>query len=81
MYLEPSTNYGNGFDLHKVIGNEFFRFHGVWDGYEEIIARYLEKTLPKAQRTQGIEYFDFDSFNNFSSKQKLQQALKSWTNK
>ena len=36
------------------------------------------KTLPKAQRTQGIEYFD--SFNNFISKQKLQQALKSWSN-
>ena len=32
-------------------------------------------TLPKAQRTQGIE--NFDSFNTFSSKQKLQQALKS----
>ena len=41
MYLEPSTNYGDGFDLHKVIGNKFYRFHGVWDGYEEIIARYL----------------------------------------
>ena len=27
---------------------------------------------PKVQRTQGIEFFD--SFNNFSSKQKLQQA-------
>ena len=36
------------------------------------------ETLPKAQRTQGIEYFD--SFNTFSSKQKLQQALKSWSN-
>ena len=41
MYLEPSTNYGDGFNLHKVIGNKFYRFHGVWDGYEEIIARYL----------------------------------------
>ena len=41
MYLEPSTNYGDNFDLHKVIGNKFYRFHGVWDGYEEIIARYL----------------------------------------
>ena len=36
------------------------------------------KTLPNAQRTQGIEYFE--SFNAFSSKQKLQQALKSWPN-
>ena len=34
-------------------------------------------TLPKAQRTQGIDYFD--SFNTFCSKQKLQQALKSWS--
>ena len=36
------------------------------------------KTLPKAQRTLGIEYFD--SFNTSSSKQKFQQALKSWSN-
>ena len=36
------------------------------------------KLLPKAQQTQGIEYFD--SFNIFGSKQKLQQALKSWSN-
>ena len=36
------------------------------------------KTLPNAQRTQGIEYFE--SFNTFDSKQKLQQALKSWPN-
>ena len=33
---------------------------------------------PKAQRTQSSEYFD--SFNTFSSKQKLQQGLKSWSN-
>ena len=32
----------------------------------------LLKTLPKAQQTQGIEYFD--SFNTLSSKQKLQQS-------
>ena len=38
----------------------------------------VDKTLPKALRTQGSEYFD--SFNNFSSKQKLQQALKSLSN-
>ena len=36
----------------------------------------IKKTLPKAQRIQGIEYFD--SFNIFSSKQK--PALKSWSN-
>ena len=36
------------------------------------------KALPKAQRTQGIEYFD--SFNTFSSMQKLQQALQYWSN-
>ena len=30
------------------------------------------KILLKAQRTQDIEYFD--SFNNFSAKQKFQQA-------
>ena len=35
------------------------------------------KTLPKAQRTQGIEHFE--SINTFSSKQKLQQDLKSWS--
>ena len=37
----------------------------------------MKQTLPKAQRAQGIEYFD--SFNALSSKQKLQQALKSWS--
>ena len=31
--------------------------------------------MPQAQETQGIEHFD--SFATFSSKQKLQQALKS----
>ena len=36
---------------------------------------FLVQTLPNAQRTQGIEYFD--SFKNLSSRQKLQQALKS----
>ena len=35
-------------------------------------------TLQKAQLTHGIEYFDF--LNTFSSKQKLQQTLKSWSN-
>ena len=36
------------------------------------------QTLPNTKRTQGIEYFD--SFNTFSSKQKLQKALKSQSN-
>ena len=36
----------------------------------------VAKTLPKAQRTQGIEYFD--SSNTFSSKQNLQEAFISW---
>ena len=36
-------------------------------------------TLQKAQLTHGIEYFDF--LNTFSSKQKLQQTLKSLPNK
>ena len=36
------------------------------------------RTLPMAQHTQGIEYFD--SISTFSSKQKLQQALISWSN-
>ena len=31
-----------------------------------------------AQQTQGIE--NFDSFNTFDSKQKLQQALEAWSN-
>ena len=39
---------------------------------------YVKKTLLNARQTQGIEYFD--SFDTFSSKQKLQQALKSWWN-
>ena len=34
--------------------------------------------FPKAQQTQGNEFFDF--FSSFDSKQKLQQALKSWSN-
>ena len=37
-----------------------------------------QETLPKAKRIQGIEYSDI--FNTFSSKQKLQQTLKSWPN-
>ena len=37
-----------------------------------------KKTLPKAQLTQGIE--GVDSINIFRSKQKLQQALHSWSN-
>ena len=37
-----------------------------------------EKTFPKVRWIQGIKYFD--SFNNFSSKQNLQQALKSQSN-
>ena len=41
-------------------------------------SNYQVQTLPKTQRTQGIQYFD--SFNTFSSKQKHQQALKSWSN-
>ena len=39
----------------------------------------LFKKLPKAQPTQGIEYIEY-SFNTFWAKQKLQQALKSWSN-
>ena len=35
-------------------------------------------TLPKAQQTS--DFVNFDSFNKFSSNQKLQQALKSWSN-
>ena len=42
---------------------------------ETIFQHTNRKTLPKAQGTLGTEYFD--SFNTFSSKQKLQQALKS----
>ena len=38
---------------------------------------HLQQTLPKEQQVQGIEYFD--SLNNFSSKQKLQD-LKPWSN-
>ena len=34
--------------------------------------------LPKAQETQGIEHFD--SFNTVSEKEKLRQALKSFSN-
>ena len=43
-------------------------------------SNYQVQTLPKTQRTQGIQYFD--SFNTFSSKQKQkhQQALKSYSN-
>ena len=45
---------------------------------KKIGLRIGQDTLPKAQRTQGIE--DFDSFNTFSSKQMLQEALESWSN-
>ena len=39
---------------------------------------YILETLPKAQRTQGFKYIY--AFNTFSSKQKLQQTMKSWSN-
>ena len=39
---------------------------------------YQQQTLRKEQQAQGIE--NIDSFNTFSSKQKLQKALKSWSN-
>ena len=38
----------------------------------------MKETFPTARWIQGIEYFDL--LNTFSSKQKLQQALKSWSN-
>ena len=41
-------------------------------GRTEIQVNITEKTLSKALQNQGIEYFD--SFNTFSSKQKLEQA-------
>ena len=37
--------------------------------HEKAQTEIYRKTLQKAQRTQGIEYFD--SFNTFSSKQNL----------
>ena len=43
---------------------------------QSIKTSMFEITL-KAQLTQGIAYFDF--FNSFNSKQKLQQALKTWS--
>ena len=49
----------------------FWMYHLCWQTWWHF--RNIEKTLPRAQRTQGIQYFD--SFNTFSSKQKLQQAL------
>ena len=44
----------------------------IWTHQECMIHN---KTLPNAQRTHDIQYFD--SFNTFSSKQKLQKTLKS----
>ena len=42
---------------------------------KELILLHTFKTLTKAPRPKY-----FDSFNNFISKQKLQQAFKSWSN-
>ena len=50
-------------ELHQVSNEE--------ENIQKIDA--ISKTLPKAQRTQGIEYSE--SVNTFCSKQKLQQAL------
>ena len=52
--------------------------HSSKKTYEIAQTDIYRKTLPKAQGTQGKEYFD--SFNTFSSKQKLQQALNSRSN-
>ena len=46
-------------------------------GNDTIILIMIIAMIITAQRTQDIEYFD--SFTTFSSKQKLQQALKSWS--
>ena len=43
-----------------------------------LVTQSANTALPKAQRTQGIEYFD--SFNGFILKQKPQHALTSWSN-
>ena len=53
----------------------------VVDGGDHCLKKRRKKReffLPKAQRTQCIECFN--SFNTLISKQKLQQALKSWSN-
>ena len=47
-------------------------------GNDTIILIMIIAMIITAQRTQDIEYFD--SFNIISSKQKLHQVLKSWTN-
>ena len=49
----------------------FWMYHLCWQTWWHF--GNIEKTLPRAQRTQGIEYFD--SFNTFSLMQKSQQAL------
>ena len=47
--------------------------------YEEIYKRKVyTKNIGRGTVDPGIDYFD--SFNAISSKQKLQQALKSWSN-
>ena len=75
-------------DLYAFFSDEPFREKSLseqkselhWFSWYWVICRERKtrKTLLQAQRTQGIEYFD--SFNTFSSKQKLQQALESWSN-
>ena len=55
-------------ELLRIIGN-YSKPH--WSSCHNIL-------VSQAHRTQGIAYFD--SFNTFSSKQKLQKALKSWSN-
>ena len=60
-----------------------FIITNIWKHLPNVIlksfcAQLGSQTLPKAKQTQGIEYLD--SFKTFSSKQKFQQALKSWSN-
>ena len=40
--------------------------------------KYIQKNIGRGTVDPGIDYFD--SFNAISSKQKLQPALKSWSN-
>ena len=70
--------------IPKIVGQGYISGGNIWrfpyvslyaSGAQLVLDTPLVQTLPKAQQTQGIEYFD--SFNIFGSKQKLQQALKS----
>ena len=63
--------------MSKVCKVHFFATCEVW--YSVFLFK-MRHSLNIAKGTTDTKHFNFDSFKSFNSKQKLQKALKSWSN-